>query len=342
MKLPTRFCRHSENLTPSTKIWIALLAIGVITSSCMGDKTEDDYRKEKSQQELAKMMTANGTYRGTMTAESDGTTLGSVSLSLIADTYVQSSSDNLGKEQSTSIRGTIRYSGLVNTSISFSGGYYDSDSGRLKVDGITIQNSSGINTSMTLSGTISGNDFSGQLYIPGYESSGANLSLSKNATAPVTAVSASLQSGKAQQLGSEQQVFVGSYERNGQRRVFTLALSYPETRSDQKFLDIFSPERDLHAVVYLGRSQGQNPQYVFENAHIDDDAGMNRQGQLKAATLTTDNAGMRHSATLDCSAIRAGNTITSWNCAFIGDGTTVTQSVLSPAPAASANDGKGK
>jgi hypothetical protein len=218
--------------------FITLLGLTVALTSCLGDKTLDDYRADKFRQDLT--------------------------IDLKGDSRVQTSSDNLTSEQKAVVRGTVTYAGGTNASVNFDEGYYDEQNGVLQAT-IPIRDESGTVSRMSLYGTIVNGSFTGGIEAEGFPNFGGTFSLIKDG--PVSE-SSGLLSTRVLDLSSESRSFKGKYRLAStptEERSFTLTIINRETTPEQIFLNVFRPTRTVNLDVRFAYSQ-----ITFNDVHIDD------------------------------------------------------------------------
>ena len=276
---------------------IGLVAVGLV--GCAKDQTVDDYRAAKGLQKYAEIQAISGTYRGDINSKKDGLSLGALAISVGPDTKVQNSSDNIGTEQQVFVKGTLNYAGVTNANLVFSRGYFDSKTGVFKVDipVLTIENTQSM---ISIEGTISNGNFTGNLTVDGISDYGAVFSLTLNG--PASSAS-SLQSSRAQKIKSQNQIFTGKYQLDKKDWPLTLTLRSTETKPDQLFLSIFQPLRSVYATFDDGLLQ-----LNFTSAHIDDIANTLR-GQTSIES---------GSVQVECLSFSVRDVIQSWDCLLSG------------------------
>jgi hypothetical protein len=298
-------------------------------SACVDEKTQEDWRQEQVNEQLAKIMPIAGTYNGTMSANQDQASLGTVSLTLSPDTDLQPSADNLTSEQHAVVRGTLTYSGINAADVPFDEGFFDPDSGLFQVS-ISITDSSQVQHMMDLTGNISGNTFTGTIQAEGYPNYAATVSLGKNAALPTVTSTKSLSSGRARLLLSEQNKYTGSFKVSDESspadtsgNQFSMTIETRDTNPQQQFLDIFLPNRDAQAHVYFKQGSGAEFDTLFP-VTIDD-----QTNSMAGSTTVTDTVtNQTYQTSLEYQRAMSVTLSVDWNCT-ITTGTKTIQAEMS-------------
>lgn len=296
----------------------------VALAACMGDKTEDQYRQSKVNEQMSNIQAVSGTYNGSVTAF-DGTALGNLSLVMSADTQIQNSYDNTSSEQHAVVVGSVNYTGVANAQAVFQKAYYEPVSKIFKASVAVPGAVAGSTYSLTLSGFITNGVFSGQIGVDGFPNYNGSFSLVKNGP---MAASNNLQYGRSALLSSEKGIFVGQYPYDGAMATLILSLQYAVSTPEQLLLNVFLPTRPVTVGLDFGDFR-----LTFNNAYIDD-----RTNQLLGTGGSIDGLN-KTSANLTCSRSIQDNKITAMNCLFVG--TQNQQLHVNLFPASSSTVGKG-
>lgn len=325
-----------NTLAQFKNIALPLFALGALTSSCLGDKTEQDYLQDQANQQAAQLQGISGTYNGKAVSSLDQSTLGAISLSLRVNyNQIANGSANAVQEQAV-LSGSVTFngavlppsssgapSGQINPTIPFNSGTYDPASGHITAT-FAIENGSA--NSLQLEGYISGGAITGgKLIANGYDGYGVDFSAEKNGSLPATSAltAAFSNSTRLKAMGSQFQTFVGSV--NGASNLqFALSISSTSGDDMKKLYDLLAPIRPVIAEVWLVAKDGSTAtQITFPAAALDDGTEGHHLGTLSSSATFTDSAGNTNSASLHCDAKRAdgpGCEITGWSCTLTGSG----------------------
>ena len=290
------------------------LTVGVLMTvgltGCLGDKTTDDWRADQVQQKKAMVQPILGTYSGTLVSTQDNLSMGSMSVSIVADDVAQTNYNNLGTEFQSSLRGTLIYSGVTTAQVPFTAAAYDEKTGVFNTT-ITIKDTSGASIPLILKGTIGQNQFTGNIYAQGFDNYSGSFALTKGATIPSQTVAAkSMNSARSKMFATTGQIFSGMY---GSSTPVTLSMVYSDTQSDQRFLNVFYPKTPLTVNMIFPRAGKQNLFNFSSSAAVFDES----TNQLKAYQDVTDSsAGSTFRLTLECVRTISGNVTLAWDCVF--------------------------
>jgi hypothetical protein len=260
----------NQILKPTKTMSLSALAM-VFIVACANDKDYNAFRQGQEQDQQAKAAVANGTYNGVVTSKMDGLSLGNMSLQITASSVLQNSQDNLGTEKRAVMIGQLNYSGLSNSFVPISQGFYDTDTGEFQA-AVNVTDETGVVQPLMIDGFISGGTFKGDVYNQNYDKSyGGHMSLTSGAS--LSQASVDSRSARATQLAGDNSVFQGQYSYPANptvKNTLTLQLSSTALQPQQKFSHLFTPVRYVNISIDLGIKSQPFANAVNNPATIDD------------------------------------------------------------------------
>ncbi|MFL5814400.1 MAG: MarR family winged helix-turn-helix transcriptional regulator [Bdellovibrionia bacterium] len=281
--------RTKSSMKTKSVTLMMLVALASSISSCMGDRTTEDYANEQSRKEQAKLQEIAGTYRGNLVSNETGQSLGTLTLQLDSYTDVQNSSDGLTKIQVPVAKGTLFYSGINRSQINFDKYYYDSNSKLLQIQ-VPIVDASKTTQILSLRGTFSGDQLTGDIEaLGGYSSS---FTLVKNGPLVQAQNLNAIRGATAIAAGDE--TFVGTDNTS-----YKLTIQYPGDNTQQLFMNLFLPQRTVTATLIIGRTK-----LAFTSAILDE----------RYNTLKGDAVFNTYPIELRCTRTGHGTPAEKWDC----------------------------
>jgi len=285
---------------------MTLTAAAASLSSCMGDKSQDDYVRERVNQERAKIEAIQGTYRGTLVSKDNGQSLGTFALDVRADLDVQNSYDNLTSQPKAVAKGTLYYSGLNQSQINFDKGYYDENSKILQIQ-IPVTDVAGTTRTLSLHATLDDDTLNGEIEEETLGGFTGSFSITKNG--PVSQAQ-NLNAGRATEISAGSENFVGTSPEAGPKASYAMTIQYQEKSSQQLFLNVFLPERMVTVSLDL-----DGVPVTFNNAVLDE-----RHNTLVADAQRGFGSSSSYYIKLQCKRTNAGTPSVKWDCRTISAG----------------------
>lgn len=303
--------RISRNTNLAAVVTLALVA--AVVTGC-DDRTIDDWRRERVEQELSKYAEVSGYYSGSLTSKSTAESLGELELEIISDTAVTDSADRLSSEQRAILRGSITFSGGQLAVLDFDNGYYDPKSGRIRLS----VNSN--NRRLDLIGVIKNGTIAGQIQAPGYGSYAARIELSKTRDSIVGELRQGLENrkGTAPAEPLTRRFYGDAHYPNGKIQKFALEIDQKKLRSEDEFIQNFLPTREVALrLLWKGETAGKpsvnSPVVLFKDAVWD-----SRSGALKGRTAVV-SLGVQYAVELDCQEVILARARKGFSCAYSSD-----------------------
>ena len=312
---------------------VAVMAV-LTVASCAGDKDQIAYNQQQEAIVQAQYAAVNGSYAGPVVSQNDGLTMGALQLSVVANSTVINSSDNLGQQLQAVMTVGLQYSGATSGTVGNAKGYFDPGSNRFSAI-IPITDEAGIARSITLDGTIQSGQFSGQVYMSGYPKFGGSATLALNAPFSLSKSAYDQKSKRVAQLSSDNLTYVGSYPNpvDGSTVNMSMTLTSSSTAQDQMLLRVFNPSRmvaislDMIAPRLIPPIQFAGPLTTINDFDANN-PGPAGSSSVYISGQTTYNG---YSVTLACSKIpsRTGSSLPDLQCTIkVGDKITI--ATLSP------------
>jgi hypothetical protein len=318
-------CRPA-GLNPTTKILLIFAVITALGQAC-SDQSLDDYRAAKAAQDAAADAPAAGKWMGLVTASNPqpgvSPAMGALSLDLQVNLNPQTSSDNLGSENTAQIEGSVDYEGpnSLSGTVSITGkqgsqAYYDPSSQTLSIS-ISLTDGDGASYPLEIKGKINNGQMTGTLVVNGKTDFGGNINLALNGTTTNSAQQLA-SSGRGLELSSEE----SSYSAQSGNVNYSLKVQDRNSTASEVFLQVFSPIHlvtitliDSGVPIVLGSAQ---------NAQLDDQTGV-----LQASGPVTINSETAN-VSLSCTKVGGNYASRDWDCNFQGQ-----QITFSSTPASS-------
>lgn len=242
-----------------TGSFTALLTTTLFLSACAQDRDVDDYKKTKLNEDLAKVEQVSGNYTGTLKSNSTGEVIGTAGLQLQADTRV-----NGLNEQQPVLRGVLFFKSSTTIKIIFQNSYFDPETQIFKSSlgglpsasaGATGSTSSGtastaspVSLGLDLEGKVDGPKITATLQTFGYPELGATMNLEKSfGTQEFSDAFKPDESSTEAPVELIDRVFIGTYNNKPTKLTINNKSSKPEDR----FLDLFNPERRVDATLTI-------------------------------------------------------------------------------------------
>jgi hypothetical protein len=285
---------------------LTLLTLLLTTTSLLGcakDQTLQDWRQSKVDEQLSKIQSVSGVYRGNISAKSDGSPLGSVELELQPDVKIGSSSDGLTTEGHAGLKGRLLIDGQNKAIVIFNEGWYDATQKTFQLSA-TIDQKNGQPAQIEIAGTVSGDTVVGRVEAFGYPEAGGSFSVKRDLPMPV--VPASLRLSGDTVPASQVSVYSSNVRFSGSTTAVPvdLVLLEHKTTNEQEMLDLFFPIKTIDVSLNLGEGRT----VFFQNAEWDRGAGT-LLGVFQGTQATS---GARYAA-LSCNRLED---INAWNCSY--------------------------
>lgn len=281
---------------------LGLLASAVMVSGC--DRTLDDYRREKVDQEIAKYQAVSGVYQGSLISNRSGGELGFATLELEADRVVGESNDRLSTEQRAVLRGKLTFSGNGNSVLTFRNGYYDPSTGLFRAS-IPVSRRGGKEVEINLAGKLTDSRLSGYVEAFGYREDGANFELLKSVSGAAAPISHGRLTPSPAPILRQ---FTGTAKyKDGSTQQAKLGVLTQELSTEEEFLYTLLPVRTVDATLEFGN----NVTLLFKESQWD----------LRAGTLRGRVDGVRgadrYQLDLDCNRIALDGGRQGWKCRYV-------------------------
>lgn len=154
-----------------------LLSAFLVAGAGCGDRTLDDYQRDKVNENLSRIQAISGTYSGTISNADTKVPFGAFSIQLTPDTTVTQNNDKTGPIQIAKIRGKVTYEGTTKAVLVFQNADYDWDRNTIKAS-FTVDNNA-----MDLTGKIENGHLTGELEAEAYPDNAATFDVTLNAPA---------------------------------------------------------------------------------------------------------------------------------------------------------------
>jgi len=282
--------------------WIFLLLI--VTFSCAKDRTIESWQNERVAEKLAQISAISGSYNGTMVSAKNGAEMGAMSVKLASDVRIQDNSDRTGTALSPALRATVTLNGNERSSISFQGGFYNSETHFFKIT-TAIPTENGSTEKMEISGSVNGDSIEGEIAALDYPDYSGKFNLVRDGS--VTSGTPTTFSNRIEYFVMTRQVrgIDGKLETNKVK----LAVDSSYITSEETFLGLFSPIRTplVTLTFWSGDELGREVTMSMRESIYDD-----RTVSLRGKTSFQD-SGDTYTTTLDC--LRQIHTgVNGWNC----------------------------
>lgn len=234
------------------------MILAVFGLGCAKDRTLEDWKREKTQQDLGKLQTVDGEYVGQVTSVIDQSVLGDLKFSLAAKTQVSTAPGVSKADEQPVLVGNLTFTGRQTLVAVAKDSYYDPTSGKFQAN-IPIVRSSGTTEQLTLTGNIQGDSFTGTIEALGQPDFGGTFSLSRGGTNPAGSAGAQKPDSNTQAVDSalslRQRSFIGTTEfKSGETLAVNFVILDPRRTSEEEFLSLFYPVKTVEVGLNYGDS----------------------------------------------------------------------------------------
>ncbi len=286
----------------------ALFGALFLTVACT-DQTLDQYHQDQVNQALAKMQAVAGDYKGSITNQSSGASLGNIEIYLSASTTPSASTNTISTGSTATMTGqAILVQGANTSKVDIQNIYFYSDdnSGIATVNGtISITNTDNTTSTLSINGTIQNKVYTGSIFGSAGETVG-NFSATLNGAFPSSPGQASTFSGN--QIANQINKYAGNIpnvpgcsqtDASGNCPVTVdITVSYIAPTQELSFLNNFEDKKTgsvtLTMVSATDSTRAIIQPITFSAAQIDSDSGSIN------ATANTTNDGIVTAASLNC------------------------------------------
>lgn len=279
------------------------IALTILTLVSCTDKNMDDYRRKRAMEELARIQSIAGIYRGNLTLDRDLTNLGNIALEIKASMVARENPDGTRTEARAMIHGRIMHKHAV---VLFNEGTYEDATG-------TVVFTTSIQEGKTLKvfGTISGDKFKATIVANDYHNYGATMELTKNAKTTA-------ENGEVRPVDPTFTKYVGTLANQEDKHPVTMTIQLQYDTPSQNFYYQFTPSRTV------------NVSLDFKDFQIATDAGnLDLETRKLTAVFVSVVGGDRLVNKLDCSNVNND----AWNCGLSNSRTNNTsRGILNRAP----------
>jgi hypothetical protein len=288
-----------------------VLAAAALTASC-ADRTQDEWCRQKAEEEAARIDEVAGKYEGTLLSSIDGRPRGELTIEVGSALRVGAMPGCTGSTLRPVATGRITLMQGRPRILPINEGAYSSVSGALSAR-IAVSGSPGEESVLLLGGTLKDGTFSGTLEAEGYPEAGGGFNLRRTGPAVAGLPSAVISGGTG---GVHASPAVGTYEGTIQytarglvaERARMVIIS-PEGTAAQEFLYSFLSEHPLGVTIQLPLP---GIQIAFGDARLDE-----RTGRIYGTTSGQSpipGGGLdRYEAKLVCVRLAAGP---GWSCEY--------------------------
>ncbi len=229
------------NFSKALTFFVVIIA-SIAMVDCAGDKDFNSFRDDLANQKQAQSSAVNGTYAGLGASKLDNSTLGLFQVQTVASSELQNSSDQLGTEKKSVMKGQLTYTGLTNATVTFSQGLYSPETNEFFAT-VPVVDEAGLTQNIKIAGKIQSGAFVGSIYLDQYPSYGVNVNLGINSNLSQASVDA--KSVRALQLASDNLSYQGNLNLNGATLLVTMKINSPSSNSQQQFLRVLNPQRTV-------------------------------------------------------------------------------------------------
>jgi hypothetical protein len=314
--------------------WATLaFVIPFVLTGCAKDETLDEYHDQQVQQDLTRLNTFAGDYVGTLTNTGTGQTIGTFEVDLTTQLTATLNEESTQNTDFAGLAGTVIASSSTlpqgSTAISQASCPSSNDSNTCPFSGqlnVTLPN--GVAATLALSGTISGNTFTGQLTSTNAQVTNSSFNLTRNGSS-VAAGTSSLSTGNSSTgtliyMGSYQDTNIGSTfvqsdpDKNkggkspqGSVETLGVVMTLYDAANDpgQIFVEYVSSQTLVDVNLSINSPNGLNDSNLaFTQVVLNKSTGYFR-AQAQVATNTTQ-------ATLTCNQGARFNPSATWHCLY--------------------------
>lgn len=298
---------HQLRFLLASLVAIATILYGLV--GC-GDKNTDDYNKQKVLQEIAKLQTVVGTYRGPLVRKTGKAELGTLTIELEADTRITLGANQTNPSRQAVLKGALVIENDTKTLLSFSDGFLDSNSKELQATIPLVRRNSDAVT-IQLFGMVSDNGMTGTIRAREFSEFSAEFTLTKIESQKINPMVTS-DNPETQPQGPPAQLWTATYpstkSTTGWRSVDLIIFPHQAT-NEEEFINIFVPVKLVDAAINFN----DMVQVPFANSEWD-----LRTGKLHGETKGGSGAD-EHDLALDCIAFRIPDNQFGWNCRYMNN-----------------------
>ncbi len=282
-----------------------LFAPIILLLGCGADQNFDDYQRSKVAAQVAQIEKVRGTYEGELISESSRSSLGNLRFELDASTVIEPSSDQTKTSQLVVLKGVLNVSGSKTVYLSFSGGFYDANTGKFQALVPVARRNSEVVT-LDISGLINSSGMRGRIEAVGYPEDRANFDLIRTESRASSQVKAATD---PKVFPAELPLKVWRAEIENKKDDWYEILFMPhQITKDEEFLELFVSVRLIDVVVRVGDVTS----FLHPNARWD-----SRNGTLKGeGSFGVVNSGS-YTTLLNCIAIALDQQELGFNCQHI-------------------------
>jgi hypothetical protein len=229
----------------------------LLLSSCLNDKSLEDYNREQAREDESKLLSAAGSYRGELYSTKLRAAVGVIQVDFSADRQV----NQLDLEK-TVLKTTVFFSGKSPIYLSSNQTYYDWKTGRFNAEfsGFTTAPNGGKDFTLRMDGSLDGTRLKGQFELEGYEDYVGDFTLSK--LKERQSAESFFRSGQiGEELKGQDEIelnYSGTIESmrdSNSPSVITLFISNTDVYPPLRFAELFSPKKSVRAVLTFGRRE---------------------------------------------------------------------------------------
>lgn len=247
----------------------ATLLAATLFAGCAKGRNADDKRREDIAEELARLQSISGFYRGRLVSAKDGATLGSLTIQLQADVRGSMNPSGTRTEEKPRLRTRITVETVRPLDVVFDDSSYDDTNGSVRAQ-TSVKKADDRNYELNFKGVVKGATLEGSLEAFGFPEDGATFVVERDAEAPKFTPNEIAPGSRSYFALGAQDSFHGA-------RPSEVALSLvpnPLTR-EEELLELFLPLKNYRVTVALSAST----EIVFSRARWD-----RKTGQLVAET----------------------------------------------------------
>lgn len=249
------------------KFGFAALLVATLLTGCAKGRNADDKRRQDIAEELARLQSISGFYRGRLVSVKDGATLGSLTIQLQADVRGSMNPTGTRTEEKPRLRTRITVETVRPLDVVFDDSSYDDTNGSVRAQ-TAVKKADDRTYELNFKGVVKGASLEGSLEAFGFPEDGATFVVERDAEAPKFAPNEIAP-------GSRSYFAIGAQDNFHGARPSEVALSLvpnPLTR-EEELLELFLPLKNYRVTVALSAST----EIVFSRARWD-----RKTGQLVA------------------------------------------------------------
>lgn len=284
----------------NTTSQLALAATGVamlLLSACSKDKTLDEWKRERTAQEVAKIEAVSGNYSGTLTATGEP-----MAIELRAGTRITSSIAGASSDRQGTLTGKVTIDGESYSFLTFDQGFFDVDAHDFKIE-IPVTQRNGSTIVIEISGNANGGELNGRIEARGFSELSGAFRL-KRVGAAASASSVRLNSVNASKLPTRVANYTGTVK-NARAESFAaeIVIMSPKASVEQLFLDRFTPVEwvDMTFVIDGAAPLFSNSQWDHRRGILSGErAEKSSSDQSSVVFECVEPSGSTNGAILDC------------------------------------------